>query len=295
MKNLELNRHEDKKNIKISLLLATYGRFSEVLHFCESLNSQTIDLSQVELIIVDQNEDCRLENSLRILKCEYDLIYRREFVKGLSCARNIALQMARGYIIGYPDDDCLYYPNTLHEVTNYFQKNSHHKIVFGRIYDRESGEGIIKKWPKNNKKINLCNYYNFSNSITLFHTHLPGVVFDEKMGAGKYFGSAEDVDFLYRLLESGIKAQYIASIEVWHPKFKPEEISLSKVRSYARGFGFFIRKRHLFMAPKYIHLIILIGYKFYQLLSNSFTSKFRQGYFLQYFIGMYEGFFRSEE
>jgi hypothetical protein len=167
--------------------------------------------------------------------------------------------------------------------------------VLGRIYDRELGQGIIKKWPKNNKKINLYNYYNFSNSITLFHRHLPGVVFDENMGAGRYYGSAEDVDFLYRLLESKIRADYIASIEVWHPKFKPEEISLSKVRSYARGFGFFIRKRHSFMAQKYMHLIILVGYKFYQLLSNSFTRKFRHGYFLQYFIGMHEGFFRSEK
>lgn len=284
-----------KKNIEISLLMATYGRCAEVLDFCESLNSQNFDMNEVELIIIDQNDDCILEDALRIANYKFELIYRKESIKSLSRARNIALEISRGKIIGYPDDDCIYYSNTLYEIVSYFEHNSSHKTVMGRIYDRDLEEDIIKKWPKTNKRVNLYNYYNFANSITLFHIRLPGVIFDERMGAGRYFGSAEDVDFLYRLLESRIKVDYIASIEVWHPKFKFEEISLSKVRSYARGLGFFIRKQHLFMMPKYIHLIILICYKFYQLLTSSLTIKFRKGYFLEYFIGVYEGFFRIEK
>jgi glycosyltransferase involved in cell wall biosynthesis len=289
-----MNDSASDNKIKISLLMATFGRNKEVFDFCESLNLQDCDLNSLELIIVDQNDDSKIENSLRIKKYKYEIIYIKESIKSLSNARNIGLKVARGFVIGYPDDDCLYYPNTVSEVLKFFCDDFGKKLLIGRIYDRDSKKNIIKNWPSSNKKVNFLNYYRFCNSVTLFHSRGPELCFDSRMGAGKFYGSTEDVDFVYRWLEAGLKADYVATIDVWHPESKLQEIPLCKVRSYARGFGFFIRKNHSFVMYKYIHLILLIGYKISQLAANFFKRKFKSGYFSQYVVGLLEGFLISE-
>jgi hypothetical protein len=50
----------------------------------------------------------------------------------LSNARKVAIEKARGLIIGYPDDDCLYYPDTISKVMSGFDNFHEEKIIFGK-------------------------------------------------------------------------------------------------------------------------------------------------------------------
>jgi glycosyltransferase involved in cell wall biosynthesis len=284
-----------KNEIKLSLILATYGRLQEVFDFCESLNLQTCDLSGVELVIVDQNDNDELRNGIINIRHKYKIIYIKSTVKGLSFARNLGIDVAKGQVIGYPDDDCIYYSNTLEEVIRAFDLNSGKKLILGRIFDRESGRNIIKNWPVINRTVKFTNYFRFCNSVTLFHTRDSKFHFDNSMGAGQYFGSCEDVDFIYRWLENKNKAEYIHSIDVWHPEFRHNEVSLKKVRSYARGFGFFVRKKHVVSWPKYMHLVLLIFYKIIQFIINLHKKRFKSGYFSNYFLGIIDGLFLSQK
>lgn len=290
-----LNNSESSNEITVSLILATQGRLSEVIDFCESLNSQNYELDKVELIVVDQNETFYLRNFFLGFTPKYKILYIRSPVKGLSFSRNLGIELARGRIIGYPDDDCTYYPDTLKEVIRCFGENSQKKIIFGRIFDRGLGRNVIRAWPVVTRRVGFANYFRYSNSVTMFHSQDPLLRFDNEMGAGQYFGSCEDVDFLYRWLENNQNVEYYPSIDVWHPDFDPENVTLDKVRSYARGFGFFMQKKHSVRWPKYLHFILLIFYKTFQMQRSIFRKTFKKGYFSAYFYGIFEGIFSARK
>lgn len=288
-------KESKNNNIDLSLILATYGRIEEVIDFCNSLDSQTYDLKKIELIIVDQNEHYIIKDYILKNKHSYDIKYFRTSEKGLSNARNIGIKNSNGLIIGYPDDDCIYYQDTVEKVMSEFNNEYGRKVVVGKIFDRLTNKNIIRNWPKRNTRINFLNYYKFTSSITMFHSRDVDILFDKDMGAGKYFGSAEDLDFIYRFLELSYYIEYIQAIEVWHPEFNPKEISLSKVRSYSRGVGYFVRKKHIYFLPKLLYLTLLVIYKLYQFFSNIILNKFESKYFSSYFRGLFEGFLRNKK
>jgi glycosyltransferase involved in cell wall biosynthesis len=110
--------------MQISLIVATLGRKSEVASLLESLCHQTIPLSKIEIIIVDQNPQGYLKDTISPYQNKIKIIYRHSKRLGLSLNRNIGLDFANGDIIGFPDDDCRYRPETLNEVLNTFKKTN---------------------------------------------------------------------------------------------------------------------------------------------------------------------------
>ena len=86
-------------------VLATVGRVQEVGAFLDSLTRQTF--GDFSVVLVDQNADGRLD----ALMADYAnrlSIKRVASAPGLSKARNVGLAHARGDVIGFPDDDCVY-------------------------------------------------------------------------------------------------------------------------------------------------------------------------------------------
>ena len=71
--------------MKVSLILATKGRVEEVDRFIRSLADQGHD--DLELVVVDQNKDSRLDVILADAKLLFPIIHLRS-KSGLSHARN---------------------------------------------------------------------------------------------------------------------------------------------------------------------------------------------------------------
>src|SRR5678810_355900 len=105
---------EDKKAIRISLIICTYNRDMFLPDALESIKNQSFDKSEIELIIVDNNST---DNTASISKKfisqnpSLNIKYCFEEQKGLSFARNRGVAEANGSIITYVDDDviCLLY------------------------------------------------------------------------------------------------------------------------------------------------------------------------------------------
>src|SRR4051794_3826585 len=103
--------------MRFSLITATLDRSEELSALLSSLSAQTN--ADFELIVVDQNDDDRLLPVLAgfpALKIQH----LRCPVRALSLARNQGLQSATGQIVAFPDDDCLYKPETLAIVDSCF-------------------------------------------------------------------------------------------------------------------------------------------------------------------------------
>lgn len=207
-----------------------------------------------EVIIVDQSDDDLTEKTVNTF-LDLNIKYIKSRVRGLSLNRNIAINLMEGDYYCFPDDDCTFYPDTLHEVKSFFDNNNT-DFVLGRIFDRDRNARVLKKWPEKNRAITTFNCYVLASSITMFFSKKCSYIkFDENMGVGARYGACEDPDYLYSVLRSGFKGKYHRKIEVWHPEQKQENLSLEKITKYASGFGYYIRKnRSLY------NMVLLLSY-----------------------------------
>lgn len=274
--------------MKVSLIMPTIGRVSELYSFLSSVSYD----GETTLWVADQNDRGFIPvDELVAKRKDLTVNYIWSDKKGLSYNRNLLINKTRDVpgIIAFPDDDCTYYPDTLKKVEFFFEQNPHVDVVIGCIYDRENKKFYFKPWPKKKKKINKLNVYFMASSITIFVRQPLDVSFDELMGAGSIYGSCEDPDFLYKLLKLGKTIAYDPSIQVWHPEPDFSSISLEKTYSYSKGFGYFIRKdMDIYKTFLLFSLIIKKTIQFF--LRN---SKFPKGYFFSYFSGLYDGFSRK--
>lgn len=254
--------------------MATYGRYYEVERFCEYLLKSTFDLSSVELIIVDQNEQINLEPIVCNYQKYFKIIHLRSNKLGLSYNRNIGLRVACGQIIAFPDDDCWYYSDTL---TNVYQlmKDSH-LVVVGMIFDRDENKYIFRKWRKKpflfSRLYHVC-YHSASFSMFIPHDYV--VSMDENFGVGATYGSCEDIDFLLRVYNRGIPIKYQPTVVVAHPDIPP---AIDKLYKYSIGWGALYRKHISFsMATLWIAVLFYHMLKLPMLIGkpNKFKNKFK--------------------
>ena len=224
--------------MRFSLILATIGRTEEVKNFLSSLVSQSYQ--SYELIVVDQNYDDRLVSIINYFKDKFPILHLRS-TPGLSRARNVALKYISGDIVAFPDDDCLYPPETLERVANFFINHSAVDGLTGRPLDNST------QWHHQAGSVNRFNVWRRAISYTIF-IRQPVVeqvgYFDESLGvgAGTPWGAGEEADYMLRILEAGFKVHYDPTLTVSHPgpiQVQKEDftISLDKTYRYAMGYG----------------------------------------------------------
>lgn len=242
--------------MKVSLILATLNRSKDLKVFFNSMELQ--DYKDFELIIVDQSENELTHNLCRDYQKRLNVIYLKSAI-GLSIARNLGISEATGQIFCFPDDDCTYYPDTLANVVNYFSINPNIDIVYGRIFDKELNRPIIKKWKNRPIRINEWNFYSYTTSITIFSRDRT-VKFDDELGAGSFFGSNEDTDYIYRMLRTKHSIYYDPKIMVNHPPPSFENLDSKKIIKYGMGFGRFISK-NLGFSTIILFLLVMVYHK----------------------------------
>ncbi len=246
-----------------SLIVATIGRYNELQDLLKSIRDQTFDVSKIEVLILDQNEDIDLIPLVNKYSRDFKIDHFRSKVKGLSVNRNEGLKYATGKIIAFPDDDCKYYKNTLSVVNEIFQNNSNYDVVLGRMIDKEKRTNIIRNWKEKPFDITKYNFYYNLSSGTIF-VRANDILFEEQLGLGKRNGSCEDADYVINLMKRGKSVRYDPRIEIWHPEMDIHTTDRNKIIGYGLGFGFMCRKH---LAPFIIRLFILvIGFHFLRLL-----------------------------
>lgn len=231
----------------ISLILATYGRSTELAIVLDSLAAQTD--KGFEIIVVDQNPDDRL---VPVLAVERGLNIRhlRQEQPNLSLARNAGLAAATGRWVAFPDDDCWYEPDCLARVHQAIQEDAGLDGVVGRWVEVAPGE------VPDPHRLDRSAWRDFrggdASSITLFLRHeavreLAG--FDTRIGVGQFFGAGEETDLLLRMLDQNRALLYLPQARVHH-HFSHEPVPLSSrafaaQRARARGVGAIYAKHGL--------------------------------------------------
>jgi glycosyltransferase involved in cell wall biosynthesis len=226
--------------MRFSLILATVTRTTELERFLRSLEAQS--RQDFELVVVDQNEDDRLTPILDRFSSIFPVRHLRS-ERGLSLARNVGLEKICGEIIAFPDDDCWYPENLLDSVSQFFDTNLEWGGLTGRCTD-ELGRISMGRFDKRPGEVT---YYNLWRRLTSFTIFLKSDAvakcgrFDETLGVGSGtpWGAAEEMDFVLRGLERGIRVYYDPNLIVYHPLTveRYDEKASERHSSYSRGIG----------------------------------------------------------
>lgn len=275
----------------ISLIVATLNRTNELDTLLSSLSEQSY--RDFEVIIIDQNDEPVLLQIVQKWQNAMNIIHKRINIKGVSNARNIGLAISTGEIICFPDDDCMYYPDTLKVVHDVFSFDASANILLGRIID-SFGNNILKNWGNEKKDISTFKLYKNVSMITVF-TRRSKVLFDVSIGPGNYYGSCEDVDYIYRLTKFfKSKPIYLPEISTWHPHEDILSLNLNKIDSYGRGFGAYIKKN--LSLPNITLFCLVLSYHFFFFFTSSLRfdreSAIKRWHYIQSRI---EGFLRFQK
>lgn len=111
----------------ISIIIPVYKDQNRLLDLLNSLNSQTLDLSKWEVIVVNNDPERSLEISGLVYPL-YKLKVLDEETPGSYAARNRGIKEAKGDILAFTDSDCLPDKNWLLNAYSSFEKDVNRKI-----------------------------------------------------------------------------------------------------------------------------------------------------------------------
>lgn len=226
--------------MKISLICATYNRSTELEQLLKSLVVQTY--KNFEIIIVDQNKNDLIDHICQCYKQQLDLIHIKSDRLGSSTNRNIGIKAVTGEILGFPDDDCAYYPDTLANVISTFN-SSNADLAYGKIYDLDRQKNIMRNWANTPFHLQrILDIIKYSSCITIFFRNSEKYLFDETFGINQKFGSCEDIELCYRMFRGGAQLIYTPNIMINHPDVISVFLNPKKAYNYSLGWGAFFAK-----------------------------------------------------
>jgi glycosyltransferase involved in cell wall biosynthesis len=226
----------------ISLIVATKGRVEEIgLLFDSLLDAQK---AAFEVLLVDQNGDARLEPLVARYADRFPLTHLRMARAHANAGRNLGLVHAKGDIVAFPDDDCVMPPGVLARVRLAFDSDGRLAVLTGPAAAPAGGLGS-GRWNTERGPITIDNVW---TSVIEFNLWLRrGVAlelggFDENMGPGAQFGSAEGNDLVCRAMAAGHLARYAPELRVVHPDKRLSRAAAARAGRYGLGLGFALRR-----------------------------------------------------
>ena len=232
----------DERLPSFDLVVATVDRVAELERLLASVQAQTH--RAVRVLLVDQNEDDRLEPVLQEQR-SFDLV-RLHAQRGLSRARNAALEDISADLVAFPDDDCVFASDLLERVARRFAGDRALDGLTGRAVD-DTGRSS-QSWAQDPAPLTRENLWNRAISFTIF-LRAPLVArvgrFDEQLGLGATapWASGEEIDYLVRALDAGARIEYDPALVVTHPDTRVSPTTLTSLGNRdGASVGYILRK-----------------------------------------------------
>ena len=232
----------DERLPSFDLVVATVDRIAELERLLASVQAQTH--RAVRVLLVDQNEDDRLEPVLQEQR-SFNLV-RLHAQRGLSRARNAALEDISADLVAFPDDDCVFASDLLERVALRFAGDRALDGLTGRAVD-ETGRSS-QSWAQDPAPLTRENLWNRAISFTIF-LRAPLVArvgrFDEQLGLGATapWASGEEIDYLVRALDAGARIEYDPALVVTHPDTRVSPTTLTSLGNRdGASVGYILRK-----------------------------------------------------
>jgi GT2 family glycosyltransferase len=231
---------------RFALVVATRGPRGPALDaLFASLAAQEWPPDALEVLVVDQNGDEGLAPVVAAHAARgFDVRRITSDVANACDARNRGLAAARGAIVGFPDDDCLYPPGVLGRVAAAFEADPMLAVLTGPAASPAGGLGS-GRWRQESGPITPANVWTSVIEFNLFIRREVALAlggFDVRLGPGTRFGSAEGNDLVLRAIRAGHSALYDRDLRIVHPDKRLTEIARNRAALYGRGLGYVLRR-----------------------------------------------------
>jgi glycosyltransferase involved in cell wall biosynthesis len=236
----------DSHEMSVALVVATRGRGYQLDRLFESLRDQ--EFKNFEVILVDQNDDDRLEPIYQSWRSTLRLSRLRTPDEcGASRGRNVGWARTQCSFVLFPDDDCWYPPSFLSQVMKQIRLTGA-DILTGRAAD-EGGRDINGRFEQGPQWVNPENVWTTQIEWLIFFKRsaleaVGGFDADIGVGASTPWQSCEGQDIVLRALAKGLRCYYDPSLYGHHAEldiYKPDEAMCRKGRMYGRGLGHVLR------------------------------------------------------
>jgi GT2 family glycosyltransferase len=216
------------------------------------------DAVPTEMIVIDQSSvpNAALANRKSDRHC--DVRYVRTPSVGLSRARNTGIAEARYDVLAIIDDDMLVDPSWFEALIGCLCRAGERAVVTGcvlpAIAEVPGGfvPAVVSKTAPAIYEGRIGTDVLAGGHMAAFRSLLETVGgFDERLGAGSDFPSAEDNDLGFRLLETGARILYAPEAVVHHRAWRTKKEYLGIRWNYGLGKGGFYAK-HLSLSDRYM-------------------------------------------
>lgn len=232
--------------MRFSLVVASKNRVKELERFLHSLTEQIH--ADFEVILVDQNADERLVALVQRYSQPLSILHIRQPDPGLSRARNRGLEHITGNVVCFPDDDCVYQPDTLARVADFFETRSGWDGLIAHVLDldEDTPAMLFQAMAPGNVDYDRGWWLGMTAAMFFRRQFADAVRFDETFGPGTPWPATEDIDYLYSCLDQGAKVCYEPEIVLRHPtpwKVYTVWQLIRREYSHGRGAGYLMGKR----------------------------------------------------
>ena len=198
----------------------------------------------VETIVVDQSPDPETRLAIEALPSGDAVRHVASPTRGLSAARNHGLRLARGELVVFTDDDCVVKPDWAEAWGRAFAAAPEMGVGFGQVscppydptqgytagFDVRAGSHGVELFRLGTGQVGMG-----ANMAVPRRVWEEVGGFDEGLGAGARFVSAEDADFAYRAVRTGRRILHVREARVWHHGYREGAHASELMRGYVAG------------------------------------------------------------
>jgi GT2 family glycosyltransferase len=206
----------------ITVLIATVHRPQDTARAVESvLKSQ---YERFDVIVVDQGDERELAEHLRPYMADARFALAHLSKKGLSAALNHGMSLAKSPLVAITGDDCVPRPDWLAAVDRAFAADADLAIVFGHVASApfDPKRGFVPGCAISDEFVatSLRDLDRMSGTTACMALRKSVWAacggFDERLGLGAPFSSAEDLDLALRVIDAGYHVLQTPTVHVEH-------------------------------------------------------------------------------
>jgi glycosyltransferase involved in cell wall biosynthesis len=217
--------------IKLSIIIPTYNRNSVLVECLQSIYQNKSKI-EFEVIVIFDGKNDETNKVIKTLQKYKNFKYIIQDNKGPGAARNKGLNIAKGKIIAFLDDDTTVNADWIKKIIDAHNTYPDIKIIAGKLLT--NNHKLMAEFSKileyepliDGQEIKPSLVNNVSYKKDCFKIVKK---FDESMRIG------EDIDFNYRLFKQKIRAIYLSNIIIKH-RYKEDMYSMIR-QQYSFGKG----------------------------------------------------------
>ena len=217
----------NNKTLQVSIIIPTRNRKDSLKECLLSLTHLDYPQNKYEVIVIDDGSTDGTEDM--IIEIRDSLTYtfhygRLKEKKGVSSARNLGMQITKGQIFVFADDDCLFEKGWLTNLLNGFNspkvgavggldRTPEDATIFSKCVDYLFTSFIGTGGLRRGEGLRVGRYYPKGCNMAVLREAVDCVgEFDEHLVPG------EEIEFGYRIEKAGYKIRFVPGAFVWHKR-----------------------------------------------------------------------------